>query len=209
MYLLANVSKKVSVVNHHSLLKESVVAGQKILVIDDSKVIRVRVREMLPQGNCEVLEAKDGEEGLKLIREARPNLIMLDFLLPKVSGWEVYQKVQAHPELSKIPLVIMSGREEEVMEKIPKPFEKHFFAFIAKPFEKKQLTEAIKLAMVLAKKKPVPEAPATPAAAPSSGAGAAEIQAMTQKMAKMQAEIDTLKKQMTQVITIIKQMKSK
>ena len=177
--------------------------GQKILVIDDSKVIRVRVREMLPQGNFEVLEAKDGEEGLKLIRQARPNLIMLDFLLPKVSGWEVYQKVQAHPELSKIPLVIMSGREEEVMEKIPKPFEKHFFAFIAKPFEKKQLTEAIKSAMVLAKKKPVPEAPAT--AAPSSGAGAADIQAMTQKMAKMQAEIDTLKKQMAQVITIIKQ----
>jgi len=182
------------------------VAGQKILVIDDSKVIRVRVREMLPQGNFEVLEAKDGEEGLKLIREARPNLIMLDFLLPKVSGWEVYQKVQAHPVLCKIPLVIMSGREEEVMEKIPKPFEKHFFAFIAKPFEKKQLTEAIKSAMVLAKKKPVPEeAPAAVAAVPGSGAGAAEIQAMTLKMAKMQAEIDTLKKQMGQVITIIKQ----
>ena len=184
-------------------------AGQKILVIDDSRVIRVRVREMLPQAGSEILEAKDGEEGLKLIREARPNLIMLDFLLPKVSGWEVYQKIQTNPELSKIPLVIMSGREEEVMEKIPKPFDKHFFAFIAKPFEKKQLIEAIKLAMVLAKKKPVPEAPATPAAAPSSGAGAAEIQAMTLKMAKMQAEIDTLKKQMTQVITIIKQMKSK
>ena len=97
----------------------------------------------------------------------------------------------------------MSGREEEVMEKIPKPFEKHFFAFIAKPFEKKQLTEAIKSAMVLAKKKPVPEAPA--AAAPTSGAGAADIQAMTQKMAKMQAEIDALKKQMAQVVTIIKQ----
>jgi CheY-like chemotaxis protein len=162
---------------------------------------------MLPQGNFEVLEAKDGEEGLKLIRQARPNLIMLDFLLPKVSGWEVYQKVQAHAELSKIPLVIMSGREEEVMEKIPKPFEKHFFAFIAKPFEKKQLTEAIKSAMVLAKKKPVPEAAAATAAAaaPSSGAGAAEIQALTQKVAKMQAEIDALKKQMTQVITIIKQ----
>lgn len=183
-------------------------AGQKILVIDDSKVIRVRVREMLPQGNFEVLEAKDGEEGLKLIRQARPSLIMLDFLLPKVSGWEVYQKVQAHPELSKIPLVIMSGREEEVMEKIPKPFEKHFFAFIAKPFEKKQLTEAIKSAMVLAKKKPVPEAPATAAAPASESGGTAEVQAMTQKMVKMQAEIDALKKQMTQVITIIKQMKA-
>ena len=43
-------------------------ASQKILVIDDSKVIRMRVREMLPSGNIEVLEAKDGLEGLNLIR---------------------------------------------------------------------------------------------------------------------------------------------
>ena len=89
------------------------------------------------------------------------------------------------------------------MEKIPKPFEKHFFAFIAKPFEKKQLTEAIKSAMVLAKKKPVPEAPA--ARCTQRWRDAADIQAMTAKMAKMQAEIEALKKQMTQVITIIKQ----
>ena len=187
-------------------------AGQKILVIDDSKVIRVRVREMLPQGNFEILEAKDGEEGLKLIHQEQPNLIMLDFLLPKVSGWEVYQKLQTQADLLKIPLVIMSGREEEVMEKIPKPFENHYFAFIAKPFEKKQLTEAIKLAMLLAKKKPIPEG-IKPAAAPgagavaaaSPGAGAAEIKALNDKITKMQAEIDALKKQMTQLVTIIKQ----
>jgi CheY-like chemotaxis protein len=188
------------------------VAGQKILVIDDSKVIRVRVREMLPQGNFEILEAKDGEEGLKLIHQEQPNLIMLDFLLPKVSGWEVYQKLQTQADLLKIPLVIMSGREEEVMEKIPKPFENHHFAFIAKPFEKKQLTEAIKLAMLLAKKKPIPEGikPAPPpggaaVAAATPGAGAAEIKALNDKITKMQAEIDALKKQMTQLVTIIKQ----
>lgn len=183
-------------------------AGQKILVIDDSKVIRVRVREMLPQGSYEVLEAKDGEEGLKLMRQAQPNLIMLDFLLPKVSGWEVYQKIQTQPDLYKIPLVVMSGREEEVMEKIPKPFENHYFAFIAKPFEKKQLVEAIKSSIVLAKKKPALETAApAPAAggAAAAGGSSAEIQALNQKIAKMQAEIDALKKQLTQVVTIIKQ----
>jgi two-component system response regulator len=50
------------------------VATHKILVIDDSKVIRMRVREMLPAGNFEVLEAKDGIEGLNLIQQERPNL---------------------------------------------------------------------------------------------------------------------------------------
>ncbi|MGE5657631.1 MAG: response regulator [Actinomycetota bacterium] len=178
--------------------------NSKILVIDDSKVIRVRVREMLPAGGYDVLEAKDGEEGLKLIRQGRPNLIMLDFLLPKVSGWEVFQKIQSQADLCKIPLVVMSGRKEEVVEKIPEPFEKHYFAFIEKPFEKKQLVDAIKLAMKLAKDRPTPELPPS---APKErvASGGAEIKALNDKLAKMQAEIDTLKKQMAQLVAVIKQ----
>ena len=181
-------------------------ASHKILVIDDSKVIRVRVREMLPPGNFEVLEAKDGEEGLKLIRQARPNLIMLDFLLPKVSGWEVFQQIQSNAELRSIPLGLMSGRKEEVTEKIQEPF-KHF-AFIEKPFEKKTLIEAIKLAMKIAPKAPAGAGEAAPTAAPAgaaSGGSSADVQALKQQMAKMQAEIDGLKKQITQIMTFIKQ----
>ena len=108
---------KINLKNTNSSLEGQVVAGHKILVIDDSKVIRVRVKEMLPQGNFNVLEAKDGQEGLKFIVKERPNLIMLDFLLPKVTGWEVFQKIQSNEKLKKIPLVLMSGRKEEVAEK--------------------------------------------------------------------------------------------
>ncbi|MFM7191196.1 MAG: PleD family two-component system response regulator, partial [Microcystaceae cyanobacterium] len=81
-------------------------SAHKILVIDDSKVIRMRVRDMLPQGNFEILEAKDGVEGYNMIRSEKPNLIMLDFLLPKISGWEVYQEVQKEYDLKTIPLVL-------------------------------------------------------------------------------------------------------
>ncbi|MEH2237287.1 response regulator [Nostoc sp.] len=228
-------------------------ASNKILVIDDTTVVRVKVREMLPPGNFEVLEAKDGLEGLNFILQEKLSLIMLDFLLPKMSGWEVFQKVQADPELRKIPLVIMSGRKEEVTEKITEPFE--YFEFLGKPFDQKQLISAIKLAMTKAKQ-PRPElvpvgaavsvkngtvaisgvatatvavpsvantatvgvptaantAIATPTAAntaiatPSAGgASNAEINALNEKMVKMQAEIDGLKKQLTQVVTFIKQ----
>jgi len=136
------------------LLEQTVVASNKILVIDDTTVVRVKVREMLPPGNFEVLEAKDGLEGLNFILQEKLSLIMLDFLLPKMSGWEVFQKVQADPELRKIPLVIMSGRKEEVTEKITEPFE--YFEFLGKPFDQKQLINAIKLAMAKAKQ-PRPE----------------------------------------------------
>ncbi len=175
-------------------------ASHKILVIDDSRVIRNMVRDMLPKGNFEVLEAKDGVEGINLIHKEHPNLIMLDFLLPRMSGWEVFQEIQAKPEL-RAPLVLMSGRREEVTEKLPEPFE--YFEFIEKPFEQKDLVEAIKSAMAKFKKWPQPVAAA---AAPASAASSsAEVAALNQKIDKMQAEIDTLKKQMAQLLTFIKQ----
>jgi len=174
------------------------VAPLKILVIDDSKVIHERVREMLPKGNIEVLEAKDGLQGLNLIRQERPNLIMLDFLLPRLSGWEVYQQIQASQELQHIPLVLMSGRKEEVTAKLSEPFE--FFEFIQKPFDQKDLSNAIKAAMAKAKRRPV-----KPVVTETTTTSAAEIQVLHQRIHQMQAEIDTLKKQLSQLVAFIKQ----
>lgn len=178
-------------------------ATHKILVIDDSRVIRMRVRDMLPQGNFEVLEAKDGIEGLNAIREQRPNLIMLDFLLPRMSGWEVFQEVQAKPELQHIPLVLMSGRKEEVTEKITEPFE--FFEFIQKPFEQKELIEAIKKAMAKARKPRPTAATAAPSATPGGGDSSAEVQALQVKVAKLEQEVAQLKAQTSKILAFIKQ----
>jgi DNA-binding response OmpR family regulator len=176
------------------------VASHKILVIDDSNVIRNMVRDMLPKGNFEVLEAKDGVQGLNLIRQERPNLIMLDFLLPRLSGWEVFQQIQIQPELQAIPLVLMSGRKEEVTEKLQEPFE--YFEFVQKPFDQKELIDAIKTAMAKAKRRPMATA-AAGVAVPD--AGGADVQALNEKIAKMQAEIDALKKQMGQLLNFVKQ----
>ncbi|MDA0267474.1 MAG: response regulator [Cyanobacteria bacterium] len=175
-------------------------ASHKILVIDDSRVIRMRVRDMLPQGNFEVIEAKDGVEGMDAIRSQHPNLIMLDFLLPRMSGWEVFQAVQASPDFQSIPLVLMSGRKEEVTEKISEPFE--FFEFIQKPFEQKELIEAIKGAMVKARK-PRPMAAVTSTATAAAGAG--EIAALQQKVARLEAEVAQLKGQTAKILAFIKQ----
>ncbi len=178
-------------------------ASHKILVIDDSNVIRNMVRDMLPKGNFEVLEAKDGVQGLDLIRQERPNLIMLDFLLPRLSGWEVYQQIQIQKDLQAIPLVLMSGRKEEVTEKLQEPFE--YFEFVQKPFDQKELIDAIKAAMAKAKRRPATVAP-SPTAAPSvAAAPATDLQALNEKIVAMQAEIDGLKKQMSQILNFIRQ----
>ena len=178
----------------------------KILVIDDSKVIRMRVRDMLPQGNFEVLEARDGVEGYNMIRSEKPNLILLDWLLPKMGGWEVYQEVQKEYGMKSIPLVLMSGRKGEVLEKLSEPFE--YFAFVEKPFEQRELVAAIKEAMAKAKKHSKPhttDAGVSPVATGDTATMAAEIQALKQQMAKMNGEMETLKKQMSQLVAFIKQ----
>ena len=178
-------------------------ASHKVLVIDDSAVIRNMVRDMLPKGNFEVLEAKDGVQGINLVRQERPTLIMLDFLLPRMSGWEVFQQIQAQADLQSIPLVLMSGRKEEVTEKIKEPFE--YFEFVQKPFDQKQLIEAIKLSMAKAKRRPVVAVSATSAPAASAAlAGGGDLSALTAKVAKLQAEVDGLKKQQAQILAFIK-----
>lgn len=180
----------------------------KILVIDDSKVIRMRVKDMLPAGNFEVIEAKDGLQGFNLICTENPNLIMLDFLLPKMSGWEVYQEIQKQQKLRTIPLVLMSGRKEEVTDKLTEPFE--YFAFVEKPFDQKQLVEAIREAMMKSKK--LPQTVATSSSSSDfadsnsdTSVMAAEIESLKAKVARMEKEMDVLKKQFNQLLSFIRQ----
>lgn len=177
-------------------------AGHKILVIDDSKVIRMRVRDMLPEGDFQVLEAKDGAEGLNLIRQERPNLIMLDFLLPRVSGWEVYQELQNENDLQSIPLVIMSGRKEEVTDKLTEPFE--FFEFIEKPFEKHQLQEAIKGAITKSRLPRLRAETSKPAEA-APAVDNTEVIELRQRVEAMETEIANLKRALTQLVNFVKQ----
>lgn len=183
----------------------------KILVIDDSGVIRKTVKDMLPAGKFEIVEAKDGVEGLNLAKKERPNWIMLDFILPKKSGWEVYQELEKQPELRKIPLIVMSGRREEVESKIP-PDSFKYIEFLVKPFDQKQLMAALKSSMEKVKLRvaaaPAPAAKAPPAAPPAAtadGAGAGDIQVLKQQIAKLHAEVEALKKQQAQIMAFIKQ----
>jgi len=179
------------------------VASHKILVIDDSRVIRARVREMLPKGNFEVIEATDGIEGIEAIRAEKPNLIMLDFLLPRMSGYEVYEEIQGDPAFQNIPLVMMSGRREELTEKIQEPFE--FFEFIEKPFEQKELIGAIKGAMAKARKvrpqKVAVSAPAVPATGTDS---AAEIAGLQKQVDALTRDVAALKAQSNKILAFIK-----
>ncbi len=188
-------------------LRSLAVANHKIVVIDDSMVIRKTVRDMLPEGKFEVVDAKDGIQGANLIRQENPNVIMLDFFLPKKSGWEVFQEIQNDPHLQRIPLLLMSGRKDEVTDKIPEPFQ--YFAFLEKPFDQKQLVQGIRDAMERAKKRPkmvIEKSTHTTVTGieEDGGANAVEIEKMNHKIHQLEKEVVMLKKQLNQIVTFIK-----
>jgi CheY-like chemotaxis protein len=131
---------------------------QKILIVDDSKLIRMQVRDMLPD-QVDILEAGDGVEGLTMIDQERPSLVLLDFFMPKMNGSGVILRVQENPALQHIPIVMMSGRQDDVMAEIPDLTTK--FEFVSKPFEKNTLMLAIKSAMAKAKVHSIPAASAS------------------------------------------------
>jgi DNA-binding response OmpR family regulator len=179
------------------------------------------VRDMLPPDTFEVIEAPDGIKGLEMVQKEHPWMIMLDFLLPRMSGFEVYENIQQSHELSRIPLLLMSGRKEEVTSKIPEPFEDKYLVFIEKPFEQKELIASIKRAMILAQKRPPAPAPISaeaPASIESGTADAALVERimvlesklkdmgeMEKKIQALEQQVATLQKQIQQIVTFVKQ----
>lgn len=85
----------------------------KVLIIDDDKFIRTVYESELHQENIDAVLAEDGERGLALARESKPDLILLDMILPKKSGFEVLEDLQRDPELQNIPVVIFSSLRQQ------------------------------------------------------------------------------------------------
>ncbi len=81
----------------------------KVLIIDDDRFTRLVYQSQLSQENIKVDLACDGEEGLKKIKETKPDLILLDIILPKKTGFEVLENIQKDPELKKIPVIVFSS----------------------------------------------------------------------------------------------------
>jgi len=89
---------------------------QKILIIEDDKFLRELITRKLSAENYEIIEAIDGEEGLKKLKERKPDLVLLDLILPGIDGFEVLSKMKDDPVLASIPVIILSnlGQREDV-----------------------------------------------------------------------------------------------
>lgn len=88
-------------------------ARTKILVVEDEPDIRNLVGFNLAQERFKVLEAEDGERALRIINQDKPDLILLDLMLPGLSGLELCRILRQRPETSRLPIVILTAKGSE------------------------------------------------------------------------------------------------
>jgi len=93
---------------------------QTVLVVEDSKLLRTNSERILKKAGYLVVTAIDGMEALTVARESRPDLILLDMMLPKLDGPSVLQALKADPATARIPVVVVTGLSQKNEEKLLK-----------------------------------------------------------------------------------------
>jgi putative two-component system response regulator len=114
---------------------------RRVLVADDEPAMRVLVRVNLEVEGVEVLEARDGLEALDLVARERPDLVLLDVMMPGLDGWEVARRLTDAPETRDIPILFMTalaGTEDR-----RRGFEAGGVGYIVKPFDPILLGEKV------------------------------------------------------------------
>jgi len=116
-------------------------AGERVLVIDDSPTITKVVQLVLTKAGYQVDTAPDGEAGLAALRATRPDIILLDFVMPKMNGYQFCRELAADPELRDIPVVLMSAKGDQVGERFVKVM--GIVDYVTKPFSPDAITAVV------------------------------------------------------------------
>jgi len=130
--------------------KGGLTMAKKVLNVEDDPDIRTFVATVLEERGYIPLMAKDGEEGAKKVKDEKPDLIILDILMPKESGIKMYHELKKDPSLKNIPVVMLSGASKRTFlrsqsaltefgdETVPEPE-----AYLEKPVEAEDLAEVL------------------------------------------------------------------
>jgi CheY-like chemotaxis protein len=93
-------------------------ANSKVLLVEDSKFLRMANERALSKAGFEVSTAADGEEALQLVRDKPPDIILLDMLLPKISGPQVLKALKNDPATTQIPVIVLTSLSQKNEEKL-------------------------------------------------------------------------------------------
>ena len=119
----------------------------KILVIDDSKTIRMMVTNGLKKQKFTVYSASNGVEGIELAQQKKPDLIILDVMMPEMNGFETCVKLKSNPETASIPVLFLTAQNSK--EEIQQGFNVGGDEYLNKPFKFHELLETVQTLLKL------------------------------------------------------------
>ncbi len=113
----------------------------RILVVDDSPTVVNVIGQMLAQGSHQMLSAMDGEQAIRVASEQQPDLVLLDVILPKLSGYQVCRQLKSSPATAHIPVVMITRKARD--EDREWGVEQGADAYVTKPFAAQDLLDVI------------------------------------------------------------------
>jgi len=117
-----------------------------VLVVDDDASIRRLIIAALRREGYAFVEAANGKEALEIMRRNHPSVVLLDLMMPVLSGWDVLQERARDPELLQIPVILVSAaRGAEIAQAV----DKGIYAFLPKPFDIGALSALVRSCVVL------------------------------------------------------------
>jgi CheY-like chemotaxis protein len=114
----------------------------RVLIVDDETAIRLICRLNLGSAGFDTLEASDGASALALARAERPDLILLDIMLPELDGWQVAEELAADDETREIPILFLSARSESGDQS--RGYGTGGVGYITKPFDPLEMTDIVR-----------------------------------------------------------------
>lgn len=130
--------------------------AQKILVVEDEPDIRKLVQYNLTQERFSVLEAEDGEQALKLLQREKPNLVILDLMLPGLSGMELCKLLRQRSDTAKLPILMLTAKAGEADRIVG--LEMGADDYLAKPFSPREMVARVRAILRRSEAKPTTEA---------------------------------------------------
>ncbi len=114
----------------------------RLVCIEDEPEMIDLVRLILGRKGFEVIGANGGVEGLETVRREKPDLVLLDLMMPDMDGWEVYQQIKADEELRNIPVVVVTAKAQSIDKVLGLHIAK-VDDYITKPFGPQELLESV------------------------------------------------------------------